>query len=103
MPADRMVVMSNGGYDAQPTSADVARAEQMKKLLLQNVLDKAARERLNRVRMVKPELAAQIELYLLQLYEAGKLKAQMSDAQLREILEMLAAGPSKPGFKIVKK
>jgi programmed cell death protein 5 len=99
-----MVVMSNGEYGTQPTAVDVARAEQIKRMLLQNVLDKAARERLNRVRMVKPELAAQIELYLIQLYDAGKLKSQMTDAQLKDILEMLAAGPSGSGkFKIVKK
>jgi len=97
-----MVVMSNGEYGTRPTPADVARAEQIKKMLLQNVLDKAARERLNRVRMVKPELAAQIELYLIQLYDAGKLKSQMTDAQLKDILEMLAAGTSGK-FKIVKK
>jgi len=101
-----MIFMSDGAYGAQPTPADVARAEQMKKLLLQNVLDKAARERLNRVRMVKPELAAQIELYLIQLYETGKLRTQMADAQLKDILEMLATGPSGSGtgrFKILKK
>jgi DNA-binding TFAR19-related protein (PDSD5 family) len=97
-----MVVMSNGEYGTQPTAVDVARAEQIKRMLLQNVLDKAARERLNRVRMVKPELAAQIELYLIQLYDAGKLKSQMTDAQLKDILEMLAAGTSGK-FKIVKK
>lgn len=94
--------MSNGEYGTQPTAVDVARAEQIKRMLLQNVLDKAARERLNRVRMVKPELAAQIELYLIQLYDAGKLKSQMTDAQLKDILEMLAAGTSGK-FKIVKK
>lgn len=94
--------MSNGAYGAQPTQADAERVEQLKKTLLQNVLDKAARERLNRVRMVKPELAAQIELYLIQLYDAGKLKSQMTDAQLKDILEMLAAGTSGK-FKIVKK
>lgn len=100
-----MVIMSNGAYGTQPTAADLARAEQVKRMLLQNVLDKAARERLNRVRMVKPELASQIELYLIQLYEAGKLKSQMSDGQLKDILEMLAAGPKAPQgrFKIVKK
>jgi len=98
--------MSNGAYGAQPTQADAERAEQLKRTLLQNVLDKAARERLNRVRMVKPELAAQIELYLIQLYEAGKLRSQMTDAQLKDILEMLATGPAGSGssrFKIVKK
>lgn len=99
-----MVLMSNGAYGEQPTQADVARMEQLRKTLLQSVLDKAARERLNRVRIVKPELAAQIELYLIQLYEAGKLKVQMTDGQLKDILEMLAAGPAPSGrFKIVKK
>lgn len=99
-----MVLMSNGAYGAQPTPADVARMEQLRKTLLQSVLDRAARERLNRVRMVKPDLAAQIELYLIQLYEAGKLKSQMTDGQLKDILEMLAAGPAPSGrFKIVKK
>ena len=47
--------------------------EAMKKKLLGKMLSKEAYERLGRVRFANPELAAQAEIYLLQVYQAGKL------------------------------
>lgn len=64
--------------------------EEMKKQVMRKILDKEAFERLARVRIANPKLAAQIELYLLQLYQAGKLPEQVSDAKLKEILIILS-------------
>lgn len=72
--------------------------EILKKEILKKILTKEACERLGRIRLVKPELANQLELYLIQLYQAGKIK-EVNDAQLKLILESLT---SKKEFKIKK-
>jgi programmed cell death protein 5 len=68
----------------------MAQIEQMKKTLLRQVLSKEALERLGRVRIANPNLAAQLELYLIQLYQAGQLKGIVDDAKLKQILDVLA-------------
>ncbi len=74
--------------------------EEMKKDILKKVLSKEAFERLGRIRLVKPEIASQLELYLIQLFQSGKIKSQISDDQLKAILERLS---SRPKFKIIRK
>ena len=74
--------------------------EELKKEVLKKILSKEAFERLGRIRLVKPALAAQLELYLIQLYQAGKLKSHISDEQLKLILEKLSSGKK---FKIIRK
>jgi len=78
---------------------EMKRIEELKKIILKRILSKRAFERLGRIRLVKPELATQLELYLVQLYQAGKIKTEISDEQLRLILESLT---SKREFRIVK-
>lgn len=65
--------------------------ETMKKQLLGKMLSKEAYERLGRVRFANPELAAQAEMYLLQVYQTGRL-GMVSDAQMKEILKLLTSG-----------
>ena len=74
--------------------------EAMKKMVLNKIMTKEARERLGRLKLVKPEIAAQLELYLIQIYQSGKVEDQISDEQLKAILEMI--NPSKK-FNIKKK
>ena len=90
--------MPNGEEGLSP--AEMEEMERMKKVVLQRILTKKARERLNRVKMVKANLALQIELYLIQLYQAGKIHTQLTDKQLKDILEMLS---TEKKFNIVKK
>jgi programmed cell death protein 5 len=78
---------------------ELERIEEIKKIILKKILTKDAFERLSRIRLVKPELASQLELYLVQLYQAGKLKESISDEQLKTILETLTSGKT---FKIIK-
>jgi|YelNatPaOPRAMG01_1025707.scaffolds.fasta_scaffold04323_23 programmed cell death protein 5 len=73
--------------------------QELKKKIIQKILSKEAIERLGRVRLSKPELAEQVELYLLQLYKAGKLKEEISDEQLKAVLEALT---TKKEFRIIK-
>jgi len=65
--------------------------EAMKKMILRRILDKNALERLGRVKIANPVLASQVELYLLQLYNAGQIREIISDAKLKEILNVLVA------------
>jgi len=73
--------------------------ETMKKKLLGQMLTKEAYERLGRVRFANPDLAAQAELYLLQVFQAGKLRGSVNDAQMTEVLKLLS---DKRDFKIRK-
>jgi programmed cell death protein 5 len=78
---------------------DLRQLEELKKIVLRKILTKEAFERLGRIRLVKPELAVQLELYLIQLYQQNKIKKEITDEQLKLILENLT---SKKEFKIIK-
>ena len=74
--------------------------EALKKQILSKILSKEAYERLGRVRSVNPELSSQAELYLLQIYQSGKLKETVTDEQMKEILRVLS---EKRDFRIKKR
>ncbi|MGC8831865.1 MAG: DNA-binding protein [Thermoproteota archaeon] len=57
------------------------------KTLSRIVFTPEARSRLNNLRLVKPQLADQVEKYLIALAQQGKLKIPVEDAQLKGILE----------------
>jgi len=57
-----------------------------------------ARQRLNRIKLVKPEFAEQIELQLIQIAQTGKMKLPITDEQLKWILSRLQ--PASKEFKI---
>lgn len=78
---------------------EMQKIEQLKKTILTKVLSRQASERLSRIKLVKPELANQLELYLIQVYQEGKLRSEVSDEQLKGILESLN---SKKKFKIIR-
>ncbi|MDV3103340.1 DNA-binding protein [Thermococcus waiotapuensis] len=57
--------------------------------IMRKVLTPEARERLGRVKLVRPELARQVELILAQLYQAGQIKEPLSDEKLKRILAQI--------------
>ncbi len=95
-----MMIM-NGGMD-QNDLQKMRQIEEMKKRIMATILSKDAYERLARVRVANPELAAQAELYLLQLYQSGKLPARVSDEQMKEVLRALTPDSGK-GFNVRRK
>ena len=73
--------------------------EKMKKIVMRKLLTKDAIERLGRIRLVKPDMATELEVYLIQLYQSGQIKSVIDDTQLRKILDSIT---QKPKFKILK-
>ncbi len=78
---------------------ELQKLEVMKKTVLKKILTKEATERLGRIKLVKPEIANQLELYLVQLYQSGKIGSMVTDDQLKMILEQIA---TKQKFRILK-
>ncbi|AHL22477.1 MULTISPECIES: DNA-binding protein [Thermococcus] len=57
--------------------------------IMRKILTPDARERLGRVKLVRPELARQVELVLVQLYQAGQIREPIDDAKLKRILAQI--------------
>ena len=91
--------MSNGSIENLDPS-QFKQFEEMKKVILAKILDKGAYERLARIRLVDPNLAGQVELYLLQIYQSGKLHNRVNEEEMKEILKVLH---TKKDFKIKRK
>jgi len=66
-----------------------AQVEAQKQAILRSILTQEARQRLTNIRMVKPEFAEQIELQLIQLAQTGRIRSQLDDDQLKELLKRL--------------
>ena len=69
-----------------------------KELVLKQLLSPEARLRLNNVRMVKPEVANMVENYLIGMATQGQVRSQISDDQLKQILQSIQQ--PKRDFKI---
>ncbi|TLM99206.1 DNA-binding protein [bacterium] len=63
--------------------------EMQKQAILRRILTPEARQRLNNLKMVKPEFANTLELQLIQLAQSGKVQTPITDEQLKEILVRL--------------
>lgn len=70
----------------------------MRQRALLVLLDPAARQRLMNVRIVKPELAAAVENYLINAASTGRLNRALTDDELKQIL--LSLQQPKRDFKI---
>ena len=87
----------------QGSAEDVQKTETMKVMLLRKILSRQALERLARVKLVKPEVAAHLEMYLLDLYRSGKIRSEISEEQMKMILETLSGANRAEGFRIIRK
>lgn len=57
--------------------------------MLKSILTPEAKERLNRVAIVKPENARAVEDHIIRLARSGKLQEQVSDGTLIRLLEQV--------------
>ena len=84
--------------DEQQRAGQQETVEAQKQSLLRQIMTTEARQRLNRIKMVKPEFVEQIELQLIQIAQSGKIKIPITDAQLKGILSRLQSTSKE--FKI---
>lgn len=78
--------------------------EAKKYQLMRKILSSEARQRLENIRMVRPQFAQQIELQLIQLYKMGKLKGStpLPDNAFKNLLKQITSLEKKKDFKIKK-
>ena len=82
--------------EAELRRRDAERAE-----ILRRILSPDARERLGRIRLAKPEVAASVEQQLIALAASGRLQRVVDDATLRSLLERIA--PDRREIRITRR
>jgi programmed cell death protein 5 len=100
----RMAQLQQQAVDQQGMQAELERQQQAKaqiQMIMMQVLEPDARERLNTIKLTKPEFAAAIEQQLVMLAQSGRLRQKITDAQFKELLRQLA--PAKRDYSITRK
>jgi programmed cell death protein 5 len=100
----RMAQLQQQAGDQQAMQEELERQQQRKsqiQMILMQVLEADARERLNTIRITKPEFAGAVEQQLIALAQSGRLKQKITDAQLKELLRQLA--PAKRDYSITRR
>ncbi len=62
-----------------------------KRQILRKIISPEGRERLGRVKLVKPELVSQLEDYLIKLYLSGRIKKPLSEEEIIKLLKSLSS------------
>lgn len=78
--------------------------EEKKYLIMRKILSVEGRQRLENIRIVKPQYAEQIEMQLIQLFQSGQLRGAtpLPDKAFKKLLEQLSTLGRKKEFKIKK-
>ena len=82
----------SGGEEAQQEAQEQARqqAEAQKQAILRQYLTDGARQRLNSVRMSRPDFADQVEQQLVAVAQSGRLGEKIDEAKMKDLLRQMA-------------
>lgn len=86
-------------YEEQQQEKQIS--EQLK-ALTDKILTPEASERLNNIRFAMPDFARQIEILLVQLYQAGKITSQIDDEQFKKLLIQIKSSKSEESGRITR-
>lgn len=75
--------------------------EKQIRLIIGKILTPEANERLGNIRAARSDYARQIEILLIQSYQAGKLQGKITDEQLKDLL--IKVSGKKHETKILKR
>ncbi len=73
----------------QQAEQQAAEVEAQKEAILRQILTPEARQRLTNIKMVRPQVAEQIEAQLIQLAGSGRLRSRVTDEQLKALLKQI--------------
>jgi programmed cell death protein 5 len=99
-----MAQLQQQAGDQQTMQAELERQERIKsqmQMVLMSILEPDARERLNTIKLTKPDFAGAVEQQLIQLAQSGRLKNKITDSQFKELLRQLA--PKKRDYSITRR
>ena len=100
----RMEQMQRQAMDQQAMEDEVERQRQIEsqiRVVLMEILEPEARERLNTIKLTRPEFAKAVEQQLVVLAQSGRVRQRITDDQLKALLTQLT--PSKKEFRITRK
>ena len=99
-----MAQMQQQAIDQQMMQEEVERqkqADSQMQLILMQILEPDARERLNTIKLTRPDFARSVEQQLVLLAKSGRLKDKITDTQLKALLQQIQ--PAKREFNIRRK
>lgn len=85
----KLASLREEALEEQAREHQIAEAQAQKEAILRQILTPEARSRLTNIRMVKPQVAEQIEMQLIQLASSGRLRARVTDEQLKKLLQQV--------------
>ena len=98
--ARRMAELQSQQQQQQEIERAQQEAEVQKQNILRKILTPEARQRLQNVRLVRPDFAQQLELQLIQLVQAGRVQIPINDELLKKLLIQIQNQQSKREINI---
>ncbi len=89
---------NSSGAERQNAGEQEKQTKAAREQMVRMVFSSEARDRLNTIRMVKPQVAESIENQMIQLAASGRLRRQVTDEELKELLSSVQR--PKREFKI---
>ncbi|MBN2335658.1 DNA-binding protein [Candidatus Bathyarchaeota archaeon] len=96
----RMAQLQAQQSQQQEQAARAQEAEVQKQGLMRKILTPEARQRLQNVKLVRPDFAAQIELQLIQIAQTGRVSLPITDEVLKQLLAQIQSQQTKRDITI---
>ncbi|TLZ50585.1 MAG: DNA-binding protein [Methanobacteriota archaeon] len=97
----RMMEIQQEAQSRVVQDAQARQVEAQRQSILRQILTPEARERLGRIELAYPEVAASVEDQLIALAQAGRVQQAIDDRTLQEILRRVV--PKKREIKIERR